>query len=71
MNATHRYDGFTLTEMLVTLAVSAILAIAAWPVLRDMHATLTAMQTADQLASSLALACSSKLNPAQNRFRSA
>jgi len=55
-------QGATLAETLIALAVALTLAIAAWPMLRDMHATMIATQTADRLAASLALARSTAAN---------
>jgi type IV fimbrial biogenesis protein FimT len=48
--------GATLPELLISLAISAILAIAAWPVLRNLTAEQTVAHAADRLAASLALA---------------
>ncbi|UBM10247.1 GspH/FimT family protein [Cupriavidus metallidurans] len=48
--------GATLPELLISLAISAILAIAAWPVLSNLTAEQTVAHAADRLAASLALA---------------
>ncbi len=49
-------DGVTLTELLVSLAVSAVLAVAAWPAIGMLIAEHSAGYAADRLAASLALA---------------
>lgn len=51
-----RQTGVSLVEMLVSLAVVAMLATAAWPLLGDMLAQQRASHAADRLATSLALA---------------
>ena len=51
-----RMQGVTLAELLISLAVSAALAVAAWPTLTAMLAQQRVAQTADRLAASLALA---------------
>lgn len=51
-----RTHGVTLTELLVSLAVSALLAVAAWPALGTLLHEHQAGQAADRLAASLALA---------------
>ncbi len=51
-----RHRGMTLVELLITLAISAVLAVAAWPSLSDMIAQQRVTQAADRLAASLALA---------------
>ena len=48
--------GVTLTELLVSLAVSAVLAVAAWPTIGALVAEQSASHAADRLAASLALA---------------
>jgi type IV fimbrial biogenesis protein FimT len=48
--------GVTLTELLVSLAVSAVLALAAWPAIGMLIAEHSAGYAADRLAASLALA---------------
>ncbi|WP_029051074.1 GspH/FimT family pseudopilin [Ralstonia sp. 25mfcol4.1] len=51
-----RQHGVTLTELLVSLAVSAVLAVAAWPTIGALVAEQSASHAADRLAASLALA---------------
>ncbi len=51
-----RMQGVTLAELLISLAVSAALAVAAWPTLTAILAQQRVAQTADRLAASLALA---------------
>jgi len=48
--------GATLAELLISLAVVAVVAVAAWPVLRSLLAQQAAAHAADRLAASLALA---------------
>jgi type IV fimbrial biogenesis protein FimT len=54
--STRMAPGATLPELLISLAVVAVLAVAAWPVLRNLLAQQTAAHAADRLAASLALA---------------
>ena len=51
-----RQPGVTLIELLVSLAVSAVLAVAAWPTIGALVAEHSAGHAADRLAASLALA---------------
>lgn len=51
-----RVLGVTLAELLISLAMSAALAVAAWPTLTAMLAQQRVAQAADRLAASLALA---------------
>ncbi|WP_066731720.1 GspH/FimT family pseudopilin [Cupriavidus sp. D384] len=50
-----QHHGVTLTELLVSLAVSAVLAVAAWPTIGTLVAEHSAGHAADRLAASLAL----------------
>lgn len=53
-SAPHR--GMTLTELLVSLAIAALLSVVAWPAIGTLIAEHHAGHTADRLAASLALA---------------
>lgn len=57
-----RPRGMTLPELLIALAVAAMLVVIGWPVLRDMLAEHHAAYTADRLASSLAVARTTAAN---------